>query len=229
MSDDDLPPPSSGTDALYPQSLPLDAAAPTRTETATLGLGCFWGPDARFGATPGVVRTRVGYAGGSSPTPTYRDLGDHTEVVQVEYDPTVLSYDALLDRFWRWHDPRARSAIRQYDHLVLWHDDEQRAAVEASRDRIESRRGHVSTRTEPLSGFTPAEDYHQKYNLRADDELFDAISAVYDDPTTLRESIVAARLNGFAAGDGSVALLDDEGDSYGLGDEVLATLRSRVE
>src|SRR6056297_2299392 len=61
-----------------------EALAPTATETATFGMGCFWGPDARFGAMPGVVRTRVGYAGGTTPDPTYHDLGDHTEVVQIE-------------------------------------------------------------------------------------------------------------------------------------------------
>ena len=70
---------------------PDDAAPPSSaTDTATFGLGCFWGPDARFGAMEGVVRTRVGYAGGTTPEPTYHDLGDHTEAVQVEYDPTVI-------------------------------------------------------------------------------------------------------------------------------------------
>ena len=67
-----------------------EALAPAETEAATFGMGCFWGRDARFGAIPGVVRTRVGYAGGTEPEPSYYSLGDHTEVVQVEYDPDAL-------------------------------------------------------------------------------------------------------------------------------------------
>ena len=75
----------------------LDAAAPARTETATFALGCFWCPDAQFGILPGVVRTRVGYAGGTTENPTYHDLGDHTECVQIDYDPRALSFDQVLD------------------------------------------------------------------------------------------------------------------------------------
>ncbi|WP_435333407.1 peptide-methionine (S)-S-oxide reductase MsrA [Haloarchaeobius sp. TZWWS8] len=220
-----------GRDALPIHSLPLDATAPRTVETATFGLGCFWGPDARFGVLPGVVRTRVGYAGGSTPSPTYRDLGDHTEVVQVDFDPDVLSYRDLLDQFWRSHDARARSPVRQYQNLVLWHDERQRTAVEESRAARETRRGHVSTRTEPLSspGFTLAEDYHQKYHLRGSGEVFDAVCAVYDEPDAVRESTVAARLNGFVAGYGTPGLFDAEADSYGLPADVLETVRARVD
>ena len=60
-------------------------------ETATFGMGCFWGPDARFGSLPGVIRTRVGYAGGTTPSPTYRQMGDHTETVEIDFDPTILT------------------------------------------------------------------------------------------------------------------------------------------
>ena len=67
------------------------------TETATFALGCFWGPDVTFGAVEGVVRTRVGYAGGTTADPTYRDIGDHSEALQVDYDPDAVSFDELVD------------------------------------------------------------------------------------------------------------------------------------
>ncbi|WP_439026988.1 peptide-methionine (S)-S-oxide reductase MsrA [Haloarchaeobius sp. DT45] len=217
-----------GAAALPPTALPLDAAAPSEVATATFGLGCFWGPDARLGVRPGVVRTRVGYAGGSTPTPTYRTLGDHTEVVQVDYDPTRTSYRDLLEWFFRAHNPRERAPIRQYENLVCWHDEDQREAVENAIAEQEARDGHVNTRAEPLGSFTVAEDYHQKYRLRGASELFDSLAATYDD-TAIRESTVAARLNGLVAGHGSAALLDEEGATYGIPDELLSRLRARFD
>jgi peptide-methionine (S)-S-oxide reductase len=107
-----------------------DALAPGRTATATFGMGCFWGPDARFGAVDGVVRTRVGYAGGTDPDPSYYSLGDHTEVVQVEYDPDALAYEDLLEVFWANHDPFSSPYKRQYRGVALAHDDAQREAAE---------------------------------------------------------------------------------------------------
>ncbi|MFB6190699.1 MAG: peptide-methionine (S)-S-oxide reductase, partial [Candidatus Nanohaloarchaea archaeon] len=76
-------------------------------EKAAFGMGCFWGPDALFGSLEGVVRTRVGYAGGEKKDPTYKDLGNHTETVLVEYDPERIGYEDLLDVFWENHDFRS--------------------------------------------------------------------------------------------------------------------------
>lgn len=98
-----------------------DAQAPASemTETATFGVGCFWGPDAQFGALDGVVRTRVGYAGGTKIDPTYHSLGDHTEVFQLDFDPDVVSYTDLLDHVFRSHDPRSQTRKTQYQNIVL--------------------------------------------------------------------------------------------------------------
>lgn len=79
------------------------------TKKATFALGCFWAPDAYFGATKGVIRTRVGFTGGSKGAPTYRNLGDHTEAIELDYDPNEISYKQLLDIFWEIHDPTART------------------------------------------------------------------------------------------------------------------------
>jgi peptide-methionine (S)-S-oxide reductase len=186
-----------------PTGFARDAAAPppSATETATFGLGCFWGPDARFGAMAGVVRTRVGYAGGSTPEPTYHSLGDHTEVVQVEYDPTVLSYADLLDVFWSAHDPRQSARKRQYRSVILTESVVHRQAAERTRQDTASRLGgSVATAIEDLDAFHLAEPYHQKYELRSTPVLGAELEDRYGDD--LVDSTVAARLNGFVAGHG---------------------------
>ncbi|MFC6757481.1 MULTISPECIES: peptide-methionine (S)-S-oxide reductase MsrA [Haloarcula] len=182
-------------------ALDVDAEAlpPADTETATFGMGCFWGPDARFGAMPGVVRTRVGYAGGTDPDPSYYSLGDHTEVVQVEYDPETVDYSDLLDVFWANHNPFGGAHKRQYRGVVLVHDDAQRETVAASAAALEERTGQsVETAIESLESFTLAEDYHQKYELRSTPVLGDELDDIYG--PALVDSTVAARLNGFVAG-----------------------------
>jgi len=178
-----------------------EALPPSETETATFGMGCFWGPDARFGAMEGVVRTRVGYAGGTTPDPSYYALGDHTEVVQVEYDPTRLTYDELLDVFWSNHDPRTSSGKRQYRSVVLANTESQQVAAERRRDATADRLGtSIATAVERLERLSPAEDYHQKYELRSTPVLGDELVDRCGD--ALVDSTVAARLNGFVAGYG---------------------------
>ncbi|WP_257298009.1 peptide-methionine (S)-S-oxide reductase MsrA [Haloarchaeobius sp. FL176] len=183
-----------------PASIDAAAPPPSETATATFGAGCFWGPEARFGALPGVVRTRVGYAGGNTPSPTYHSLGDHTEVVQVEYVPDQLSYEALLETFWDCHTPAA-TGKRQYRSVVLASDDEQLATAERVRERIAASTHRTNeTAIEPLDGFTLAEAYHQKYELRSTPVLGDELVDRLGDG--LVDSTVAARLNGFVAGHG---------------------------
>jgi peptide-methionine (S)-S-oxide reductase len=183
-------------------SADADALPPSATATATFGMGCFWGPDARFGAMDGVVRTRVGYAGGTDPDPTYYSLGDHTEVIQVAYDPDELDYADLLEVFWANHDPFSDPYKRQYRGVVLAHDDDQRAAAEESKAELEARTGQsVATPVETLSSFTLAEDYHQKYELRSTPVLGDELVDIYG--PDIVDSTVAARLNGFVAGHGT--------------------------
>jgi peptide-methionine (S)-S-oxide reductase len=182
-----------------PPARDADALDPAETETATFGMGCFWGPDARFGAMPGVVRTRVGYAGGTDPDPSYHALGDHTEVVQVEYDPAVLDYGDLLEVFWDNHT-WTRAGKRQYRGVVLAGDADQRRAAERSREALAERTGReVATPVESLDRFFRAEDYHQKYELRRVPGVAEELQA----RGGLVDSTVAARLNGFVAGHGS--------------------------
>ncbi|SNZ03167.1 peptide-methionine (S)-S-oxide reductase [Natronoarchaeum philippinense] len=204
----------------------IERAAAAETQTATFGMGCFWGPDARFGAMEGVVRTRVGYAGGTTPDPTYHALGDHTEVVQVEYDPEQLSYDDLLDVFWANHAWASASPKRQYRGVVLAHDDGQRQTAQRRRDALEAETGqNVATAVETLDTFYTAEDYHQKYELRSTPVVGDELDAIYGD--AFADSTVTARLNGFVAGHGDPERRAVLVDALDLPESVLEELRRR--
>lgn len=181
----------------------FDERAPNsgETETATFGLGCFWGPDARFGASDGVVRTRVGYAGGTNPDPTYHALGDHTEVFQVDYDPAVVSFTDLLDRAFRTHDPYSQPRKTQYQHIVFTASTVQRDALDSYLVAAGLDRDAIETRIEDLSRFCPAEDYHQKHSLRARPPLLTPFEEAGYDDVAIRESPAAAVLNAYAAGE----------------------------
>jgi peptide-methionine (S)-S-oxide reductase len=150
-----------------------------------------------------VVRTRVGYAGGTTPAPTYRGLGDHSEVVEVDYDPAVTDFGSLLDVFWQSHDPRRPALSRQYRSAILYRSEDDRRAAEASKARIEARVGRVTTAIEPLTRFYRAEDYHQKYRLRGRPDLMSRLRTVFPEDRGLVDSTAAARLNGWLGGHGT--------------------------
>ncbi|EMR03352.1 peptide-methionine (S)-S-oxide reductase [Cesiribacter andamanensis] len=115
--------------------MPANAAPPAAaTETATFALGCFWKPDALFGLQQGVVRTRVGYAGGSSPAPTYRSLGNHIESLQLEHDPQQIGYEQLLDFFFSWHTPTRPPYKRQYASAIFYHTPAQHQQALAKKE-----------------------------------------------------------------------------------------------
>jgi peptide-methionine (S)-S-oxide reductase len=178
----------------------FDRQVPAETATATFGLGCFWGPDATFSAVDGVVRTRVGYAGGTKPDPSYETIGDHTEVVQLEYDPKHLSFSELLDLAFAEHDPYQQSGNRQYQPIIFTETAAQREQLRSSLDEREFRRERINTRLEELDRFHVAEDYHQKFNLRGKRWITDAFAEADYDDEAIRESPAAAKLNAHAAG-----------------------------
>jgi len=166
-----------------------------------------------------VVRTRVGYAGGSKENPTYTDLGDHSEAIQIDYDPTRISYTELLEIFWQSHDPTSRPYSRQYMSVIFYHSEEQRRLAEESLEREEARRGApILTEIVPASGFTLAEGYHQKYRLQHNPEFMEEFQAIYPDGGWV-DSTAAARVNGYLAGYGSQSELSAGLDSLGLSAE----------
>jgi len=147
------------------------------------------------------VRTRVGYAGGTTENPTYHRLGDHTETVQVDFDPAQISYAELLDVFWRSHDPSRRSHTRQYMAAVFVHTAEQERQANESASRVAAATGRpVRTTILPAEHFYLAEAYHQKYRLRQHPELLRELTAIYPSEDDLTASTAAARLNGYLAG-----------------------------
>ena len=112
---------------------------------------------AQFGCAPGIVRTRVGFAGGTKESPTYRSLGDHTETVELEWDPAVTSYAQLLDIFWNNHDPTS-SCSRQYMSAIFYHSEEQKSEAEKSmRVAQENNRRNITTLILPAKEFYNAE------------------------------------------------------------------------
>ena len=134
---------------------------------ATFALGCFWCPDAQFGSLRGVARTRVGYSGGTRPSsPTYKNLGDHSECVQIDFDSQRIAYHQLLDAFWSLHDPISQYGTGQYASAIFYETDEQRQeAEESKRERERMCHRPLSTRIDKLNKFTRAEEYHQKVNI----------------------------------------------------------------
>jgi len=156
---------------------PLKPPFPEGLEQAVFGMGCFWGAERKFWQAPGVFSTAVGYAGGYTPNPTYKEvcsgMTGHTEVVLVLFDPKVTSYDAMLKVFWENHDPtqgmrQGNDVGTQYRSAIYSYSPAQRAAAEASRatfqDRLTAARfDRITTEIADAPPFYYAEDYHQQY------------------------------------------------------------------
>jgi len=152
-----------------------DSKAGAKTEKAVFAAGCFWHIQDEFDKTKGVVNTTAGYTGGSTPNPTYEDVCSHgtghAEAVEVEFDPSVVSYDELLSLFWRIHNPAQRGGQGpdigdNYRSAIFYENPEQKAAAEASLKKMNTEggfNGSIATEITPASKFYPAEAYHQHY------------------------------------------------------------------
>jgi len=177
----------------------------------------------------GVVRTRVGYAGGSKPGPTYRAMGDHTESIEIVYDPQRVSYEQLLDVFWSAHRPVSKPWSVQYRSAVFPADEAQRAAAEKSKLAREAQLGKpLFTAIEDDAVFWSAETYHQKYRLQGNSDIMAEIAAMYPGEDAFVGSTAAARINGYLAGHRDAGT-EDTLKQLGLSDEQLTALRSRLE
>jgi peptide-methionine (S)-S-oxide reductase len=154
---------------------PKAAAAKPATAKATFGGGCFWCMEEAFDAVPGVISTTSGYMGGKTKSPTYEQVSSgrtgHVEVLQIEYDPKRVSYEKLLDTFWRNIDPTQPDGQfcdhgSQYRSAIFHHDDEQKRLAETSKAALLKNKpfkGEIVTETTKVAEFYPAEDYHQDY------------------------------------------------------------------
>jgi peptide-methionine (S)-S-oxide reductase len=163
---------------LAAMAVPASAQAPAKTAVATFAGGCFWCMEEAYDKVPGVVSTTSGYMGGKKRNPTYEEVSaggtGHTEVVQVAYDPSKVSYEKLLDAFWHNIDPTVKDrqfcdSGSQYRAEIFVHGDEQRKAAEASKAAIEKSKPFKDAIVTPITTageFWPAEQYHQDYHQR---------------------------------------------------------------
>ena len=156
---------------------PLEPPFPAGLEQATFGMGCFWGAERKFWQLPGVFTTAVGYAGGATPNPTYKEVCSgqtgHTEVVLVVFNPSKVTYEQILKTFWENHDPtqgmrQGNDVGTQYRSAIYTHSDAQQKAAERSRDDYQKALGAhgfggVTTEIRKTPDFFYAEDYHQQY------------------------------------------------------------------
>jgi len=180
---------------------------------------------ASFGMS-GILRTRVGFAGGSKENPTYRSLGDHTETVLLEYDADVTSYSDLLDIFWANHDPTTMCS-RQYMSAIFYHSDQQKAQAEKSMEDSQNKfRKQITTIILPAGEFYDAENYHQKYLLRKHEWLMNALNLTDDEE--LKKSHVAARINGYIGGYGDEANFELERTRLNLNEDVFDYIMEEI-
>ena len=177
-----------------------------------------------------MIRTRVGYAGGTKENPTYHDLGDHAETIQIDFDPAQISYQELLEVFWQSHSPTSRPWSQQYASIIFYHDEEQMRLALESRDGVAAEKNRpIYTEIVPFSGFTLAEAYHQKYRLQGVEDLRAEFRAIYPDDGDFVNSTAAARVNGYLGGHGTLEALQAAIENLGLSPTAQEELLRRVE
>ena len=217
------------------------------TKKATFGMSWFWFPEAQFGSTKGIIRTRVGYAGGSKVNPSYYSLGDHTETVDLDYDPNVTDYAELLNIFWNNHDPCTKQK-RQYMSAIFYHDEEQKRLAEKTMEEMASKQSKsIATQILPATEFYVAEEwvvphaeknmkksellalcsYHQKYMLQHHPWLLESLNI--NPGEQLISSHVAARLNGYIGGYGKHSDFSAEGPKLGLNEKMIEYVARKMK
>lgn len=175
------------------------------------------------------MRTRVGYAGGTKKNPTYHQLGDHTETVQIDYDPAVISYEELLDVFWDSHDPATPAWSSQYMSIIFFHNEEQKRFAEESMKREEQRiKKKINTAIRPYGPFYLAEAYHQKYSLQSEPGIIGELQTIYPAALDYVNSTAVARINGYLGGYGTPTNLQEILPELGLSSRAAKRLNDIV-
>jgi peptide-methionine (S)-S-oxide reductase len=172
----------------------------------------------------------VGYAGGTSTNPTYQNLNGHSETVQIEFDPTRISYEKLLDIFWHSHNPEVRPWSWQYASIIFYHNLEQQRQAEETKFHIEEtlRKAKLYTQIIHYTDFYLAEDYHQKYWLQTSPRLMNEFRRIYPNFRDIVNSTAAARVNGIMGGYATLDVTVNELSSYGLSAEANKILMDTV-
>lgn len=171
--------------------------------TITFGMGCFWGPAAELAVIDGVLRTRVGYAGGNSTNPSYDNLGNHVEVFEVDYDPEILSYATMVELYFTTYDATARPFSQRVASVIYYRNKDEQVIAEQIKSSLEaaSEEG-IFTILRPIDTFYLAEEKHQLSYLKQEVSLYAELQVMFDEEDQLLLSILASKLNGFIAGYG---------------------------
>jgi len=207
---------------------PIDKMRPDNLKTATFAMGCFWGPDVVFGGVEGVWKTRVGYAGGDKENPTYHNLGGHTETIQIEYDPTAISYKELLEIFFENHNPYVKPYSTQYKSIVFYHNQDQKEIYQNYVEKLKENKT-LYTQLKEYEKFYYAEFYHQKYQLQGFSRLMKEVQKYYPKDMNFINSTLTARLNYFVGTREGKELLEKEKEYYGLDEETISWLKSFIK
>jgi len=207
--------------------MPSTNSTACELQKATFAMSWFWFPEAQFGVVDGVVRTKVGYAGGTTEFPTYYNIGDHAETIQIEFDENQISYETLLGIFWENHNPTAM-VKRQYMSAIFYNSEDQKAIAERSLEETKKKFRSKPVRTEiaPAGKFYDAEDYHQKYILRQQRGIFKSLNLSDEQ---VKSSPMASKLTGFFGGYGGSETLEKMINLWDLNDHQKTLIRRFVK
>ncbi|MBD3276001.1 MAG: peptide-methionine (S)-S-oxide reductase [Candidatus Marinimicrobia bacterium] len=172
----------------------------------------------------------MGYAGGTTQNPTYHNIGDHAETLQIEFDPDVITYRELLNIYWDSHTPTRKGWSKQYQAFVFYHTAEQHEIAEESKKQLWDKLGkEIKTEIQSLNQFYIAEDYHQKYYLQNSNRFMKAFENIYPDMDSFINSTAAARVNGYLGGYGAHEQFRREEQALGLPGDLIESLDKRVK
>jgi len=171
------------------------------------------------------VKTRVGYAGGKTIEPSYYNIGDHVETIEVDYDPSVISYGTLLSMFWSSHNPTTPHKRQYMSSIFYYNSDQRQLAMETMNEEQRRYNGTILTNILPAEKFTEAENYHQKYLLRSYPMLFRLFG--FND-RELIDSHVAAKLNGYIGGYGTMEQFERDSANWQLNEQQIKALKTVI-
>ncbi len=198
----------------------IDKKIPENLKTATLAVGWFWTPEAKFGIVDGIYRTRVGYCGGIEDNPTYRNIKDYTETFEFDYDEKRITYEDIIRTFWYSHTAESKSGKTQYKSIIFYRNHEERIIAEESKKEFEMELGRaVNTEIRPISRFYLAENYHQKFFLQKVETIRRDFIEIYPDIKDFINSTAAMKVNSYCKGNGTIEMLSKEIRKFNLTDK----------
>uniref|UniRef100_A0A914N7F5 peptide-methionine (S)-S-oxide reductase n=1 Tax=Meloidogyne incognita TaxID=6306 RepID=A0A914N7F5_MELIC len=171
----------------------------SKSSLAYLGMQCFWGSESTFALLPGVLKTRVGYSGGTSPSPTYQNIGDHTEIVEIQFNPELTKFKEIINLFYSKHNFTLPQKT-QYKSVILYVDEEQKKIALEEMEKAKEKYNKNTifyTFLQKFEKFYQAEDYHQKYWLRCENNIFKELNL---SNSQLINSTLATKINGYLGG-----------------------------